>query len=116
MKHPRFVYATLLSMAVSGGPCLVGHIALAQGLQQDSPKAVLPPQPYDQGLASEGKTFTGKTVRSGYKFVLADAENLATCQLCDQQKAQGFVNKNVKVTSMLDESSGVSRVTWIDLA
>jgi hypothetical protein len=66
--------------------------------------------------ASESKTFTGKIVKTGDKLVLSDLEGRTTYQLDDQQKAQQFIDKNVKVTGVLDASTGVIRVSAIDPA
>ncbi len=70
-------------------------------------------QPDDQGTASVNR-FTGKIVKSGNKFVLAASDNLTTYQLDDQQKAQDFLNKKVRVTGSLDASTGTIRVSAID--
>jgi hypothetical protein len=63
--------------------------------------------------ASE-KTFNGTIVKSGDKLVLTAADNKTTFQLDDQQKAQGYLNKSVKVTGVLDASTGTIRVKAID--
>jgi hypothetical protein len=55
-------------------------------------------------------------VKAGDKLVLTDAEGKTTYLLDDQQKAKEFVNKNVKVTGVLDASSGMIRVSAIDPA
>lgn len=60
------------------------------------------------------KTFTGTIVRSNGKFILKDTLSGTSYQLDDQQKAQSFTNKNVKVTGILDPSTGTIRVTAID--
>jgi hypothetical protein len=70
------------------------------------------PQPGDQSPVSETKTFTGKIVKAEDKLVLSDAQG-KTYQLDDQQKAQEFVNKKVKVTGVLDTSTGMIRVSAI---
>jgi hypothetical protein len=114
MKHSQFVFIALLFLAVMIVVCLAGPAALAQGFQQDGPKRLGPAQPYDQGLASEVQTFTGRIVKSGERLALADLENQRAYHLDDQRKAQDFVNKNVKVTGVLDEPTGVIYVTWIE--
>ncbi len=75
-------------------------------------------QPDSPGAASETKTFTGKIVKTGDKLVLVltDAAGKMTYLLDDQQKAKEYVNKNVKVTGILDASSGMIRVSAIDPA
>lgn len=69
-------------------------------------------QPEDQ--TSTQKTFTGKITKSGDKFVLTDSASKTSYQLDDQQKATSFLNKNVKVTGVLDAATGTIRVTSID--
>jgi hypothetical protein len=71
-------------------------------------------QPGNQKAIAETKTFTGKIVRSGKALVLSNAEGKTIYKLDDQQKAEEFVNKDVKVTGVLDDSTGVIRVTSID--
>ncbi|MGA3091907.1 MAG: DUF5818 domain-containing protein [Terriglobales bacterium] len=55
-------------------------------------------------------------MKSGNRLVLRDSENLTTYQLDDQQKAHDFLNKNVKVTGVLDASTGTIRVRAIEPA
>jgi hypothetical protein len=74
MKHSKLVFIALLFVAVTIAVCPERSAALAQAFQQDGPKRLLPAQPYDRGLASEGRTFTGKIVKSGEKLVLAGLE------------------------------------------
>ena len=70
-------------------------------------------QPDDQNATSV-KTFSGKIMKSGDKLVLMDTASKATYQLDDQQKAQDFLNKTVKVTGTLEASTGTIRVTAIE--
>ena len=71
-------------------------------------------QPDNQSAAAE-KTFSGKIVKSGTKLVLA-GDGKTTYQLDDQQKAHDFLNKSVKVTGVLDASTGTIRVSAIEPA
>jgi len=72
--------------------------------------------PNDQNAQSavSQKTFSGKIVKSGDNLVLTDADNKTTYQLDDQQKAHDFLNQSVKVTGVLDASTGTIRVTAIE--
>jgi hypothetical protein len=72
--------------------------------------------PNDQNAPSavSQKTFSGKIVKSGDKLVLTDADSKTTYQLDDQQKAHDFLNQTVKVTGVLDASTGTIRVTAIE--
>ena len=118
------VQAALLSMlpvlAVALGLCLLGQPASAQQASSSPSTAAsqeqsAPPQA-DQNVATDAKTFTGKIVKSGDKLVLTDSASKTIYQLDDQQKAQDFVNKSVKVTGVLDGSTGVIRVSAIEPA
>ena len=60
------------------------------------------------------KSFTGKVVKVGDKLVLTDATGKMIYKLDDQVKAKEFLNKNVKVTGVLDDSTGMIRVSAID--
>src|SRR5258708_668584 len=60
-----------------------------------------PVQPNDQPAAvstASEKMFEGTIVKAGDKLVLTATDSKTTYQLDDQQKAQAFVNKTVKVT------------------
>jgi hypothetical protein len=72
-------------------------------------------QPDTRKPAAETKTFSGKIVKTGNMLVLSDAEGKTTYKLDDQQKAKAFVNKDVKVTGVLDDATGMIRVTAIEL-
>jgi uncharacterized protein DUF5818 len=108
----------LPAVAVMVGLCLVCQSAIAQSSanQQNNPAAQQAPAPHpdDSNSAAEMKTFTGKIVKSGDKFVLADAENKTSYQLDDQQKAQEFLNRDVKVVGVLDAATGTIRVSAIE--
>jgi len=73
-------------------------------------------QPDNQKPAAEAKTFAGKIVKQGSALVLTDLDGKTTYKLDDQQKAHDFLNKDVKVTGVLDASTGVIRVTAIEPA
>ncbi|MBZ5521704.1 MAG: hypothetical protein LAP21_05535 [Acidobacteriia bacterium] len=87
-------------------------VSLAMGaVAQEQSK---PPQQEQQ--KSETRTFTGKIVKAGDMLVLAAPTEKKTYQLDDQEKAQEFINKNVKVTGILDMASGIIRVSAIEPA
>jgi hypothetical protein len=68
----------------------------------------------DADSSTNQKIFTGVIVKSGGKFVLTDLLTKTSYQLDDQRKAQELVNKNVKVTGVLDPSTGTIRVNAIE--
>jgi Protein of unknown function (DUF5818) len=61
----------------------------------------------------EQQTFTGVIEKSGDQLVLIDPLTKTSYQLDDQRKAQELVNKNVRVTGVLDPSTGTIRVSAI---
>ena len=117
MKKIKFALSTILpAMALTFVLCLATQPTLAQSPSGSSPNAASQqqPMPPDSQTAASEKTFSGKVVKSGDKLVLkADS---TTYQLDDQQKAQDFLNKSVKVTGVLDASTGTIRVSAIDPA
>jgi hypothetical protein len=65
----------------------------------------------DEPVAPSGNVFIGKIMKSGDKLVLASSD--ATYQLDDQQKALLFLRRTVKITGMLDPSTGTIRIATI---
>jgi Protein of unknown function (DUF5818) len=121
MKRIQFALSMMLPvMALSVALCFATQPTLAQSSSSSSPDATAqqqqPMQPDNQnavGTPSE-KTFNGTIVKSGNKLVLTAADSKTTYQLDDQQKAKDFLNKSVKVTGVLDASTGTIRVSAID--
>ncbi|HKB99671.1 MAG TPA: DUF5818 domain-containing protein [Terriglobales bacterium] len=119
MKKIQFA---LSMMALTVALCFASQPALAQSASDSArnPTAQQQPvQPNDQPAAvstASEKMFEGTIVKAGDKFVLTATDSKTTYQLDDQQKAQGFVNKSVKVTGVLDASTGTIRVKAIDPA
>jgi hypothetical protein len=104
-------------MALTAVLCFQGQPAFAQPTQSSDPSAQQQPMQPDnqnQATAASEKTFSGKIVKSGGKLVLKGADRKTTYQIDDQLKAQDFLNKSVKVTGVLDASTGTIRVTAID--
>ena len=117
MKKTQFALSTMLpGMALNAVLCFASQSTLAQSAYDSSRNATTQQQPTqaDDQNASSVNTFSGKILRSGNKLVLADADNQTTYQLDDQQKAQDFVNKSVKITGVLDASTGTIRVSAIE--
>ena len=120
MKTLRAALLNVLPVAVMiVGLSLLWQPATAQNatFHNDAAAQQQPSQQPDYaGSASETKTFTGKIWKDGDKLVLTDADGKTIYQLDDQQKAKAFVNKNVKVTGVLDASTAMIRVTAIEPA
>lgn len=113
----RISAASLVVFAIALGMFL-GASAYAQPAASQSSSAVIqdqlvPPQtnPDDP---NESKTFTGKIMQSDDKLVLTDATGETVYQLDDQVKARAFLNKNVKVTGILDVSTRMIHVSSIE--
>ena len=81
---------------------------------QTSQQPATPPADQPDNDPTEQKTFTGVIAKSGDKLVLVDPLTKTSYQLDDQRKAQEMVNKNVKVTGVLDPSTGTIRVSAIE--
>jgi high-affinity Fe2+/Pb2+ permease len=125
MKKIQFALSTMLPvMALTAALCFASQPTLAQSAPDSSRNTTTqqqPMQPDNQNAANAAnaaseKTFSGKIVKSGNKLVLTAADSKTTYQLDDQQKAQDFLNKSVKVTGVLDASAGTIRVSAIDPA
>ena len=63
--------------------------------------------------ASSRNLATSVIEKSGDQLVLIDPLTKTSYQLDDQRKAQELVNKNVRVTGILDPSTGTIRVSGI---
>jgi len=119
MKKIQFALSMMLPvMALTVALCFASQPTLAQS-STSSPNATTqqqPMQPENQNAVStpSEKTFNGTIVKSGDKLVLTAADSKTTYQLDDQQKAKDFLNKSVKVTGVLDASTGTIRVSAID--
>src|SRR4029077_4503970 len=119
MKKIQFA---LSMMALAVALCFASQTTLAQSASDSAANPTAqqqPMQPNDQPTAvntASEKTFNGTIVKSGDKLVLTAADSKTTYQLDHQKKAQGFVNKSVKVTGVLDASTGTIRVKAIDPA
>jgi len=121
MKKIPFVLSMMLPvMALTVAFCFASQPTLAQSSSSSSPDATAqqqPMQPDNQNAAStpsEKTTFNGTITKSGNKLVLTATDSKTTYQLDDQQKAKDFLNKTVKVTGVLDASTGTIRVSAID--
>jgi hypothetical protein len=119
MKKTQFALSMMLPvMALTATLCVASQPMLAQSAHLSSPNPTAQQQrmqPDDQNAAAV-TTFTGKIMKSGNKLVLTDISNKTTYQLDDQQRALGFLNKSVKVTGVLDASTGTIRVSAIEPA
>jgi hypothetical protein len=105
-------------LVLTAALCLVSQPTLAQSASYPSrtpatQQQPMPPDDQAPASAASEKTFSGKIVKSGGKLVLKSADK-TTYQIDDQEKAQDFLNKSVKVTGVLDAATGTIRVSAID--
>jgi hypothetical protein len=66
--------------------------------------------------ATEVKTFTGTIAKHGDQFILRDETSKSSYQLDDQQTAEKFAGKKVRVTGILDATNETIRVKTIEEA
>jgi len=114
-KLPNTLFALLPTLLLTVALLCSGQLVLAQSDPVQSQGS----QAQDQKKSPEDhaqKTFTGMIMKSGDKLVLSETTSNTTYQLDDQEKAQAFVNKTVKVKGVLDPSSGTIRVSAINPA
>jgi hypothetical protein len=114
MKHTN-----ALSLAASLLACAL-PLATAWSADQQTPR--LNPLPVNPALypqdsqqeQPEVKTFKGRIFKNGEKFVLEDPAMNTSYQLDDQEKAEKYDGKNVKVTGTLDAQNNVIHVHAIE--
>jgi hypothetical protein len=73
-------------------------------------------QDQQQGQQPAIKTFTGRIAKYGPKFVLEDSSVRTAYQLDDQQKAEKYQGKNVRVIGTLDAENNMIHVRAIEEA
>ena len=101
----------VLSLALAAG-----LLCLAPALRAQTQPASPTPQA-DQGQSAQAaQSFSGTIAKSGGKLVLKDMASKTEYQLDDQQKAQSFVGKSVKVTGTLDAQTNTIHVSDIQEA
>jgi len=124
MIRKHFVFSastTLMSTALIAAALSVmslpsvGQTSIGQAGSSHSTKAQQQAMPGEDQRAPSATTFSGRITKSGNRLVLADVDNTTTYQLDDQQKTHDFLNKSVKVTGVLDPTTGTIRITAIQL-
>ena len=116
----KMLWRMLLAFVLISTLLFSNQLTHAQKVPDSSKSAQTTQQPgaqpsgHDADQNTEQQTFTGVIAKSGDKLVLTDPLTKTIYQLDDQRKAQELVNKNVKVTGVLDPSTGTIRVSAID--
>ena len=70
----------------------------------------------DQQNESKIKTFTGVIAKKGDRFILTDDSSKTSYQLDDQQAAEQFAGKKVRVKGILDAVNNTIRIETIEVA
>jgi uncharacterized protein YdeI (BOF family) len=65
---------------------------------------------------SKFETFTGTIAKKGDQFVLTDASSKFSYSLDDQQTAEKFAGKKVRVKGILDAVNNTIRIETIEIA
>jgi hypothetical protein len=114
MRKAQLTCSMILPLAALTAVLLpISPPAFARSAASRNPTTQEQQMPDDQNAASQA-TFIGKIVKSGDKLVLNDADNKTRYQLDDQHKAHDFLNQTVKVTGVLDASTGTIKITAIE--
>ena len=111
----RFAVATaVLGFAFSAAAILPGvcssSIASAQPLVQPLNDSV------QQKESSKLQLFTGMIAKKGDQFILTDETNKSSYQLDDQETAEKFAGKKVRVKGILDAVNNTIRIQTIEVA
>ncbi len=123
MRHcgTRMAFCRILAaLAVMAALLFTSQLLRAQNAPDNSQASQSSQQPATPAADQTGtdpteqKTFTGVIAKSGDKLVLTDPLTKTSYQLDDQRKAEEMVNKNVKVTGVLEPSTGTIRVSVIE--
>ena len=65
---------------------------------------------------SKIKTFTGTIAKKGDQFILTDDSSKSSYSLDDQQTAEKFAGKKVRVKGILDSVNNTIRIETIEIA
>jgi|SRR5271167_280196 len=106
-KLLRLLPTVVLAFALSWVQCLVAQQD-PDAIPTTIPQPRLPETTNHQQTTTtvrlpDVKTFSGKILKSGDRFVLQDSIGESIYQLDDQRKAEFFEGKNVKLTGTVDE-------------
>ena len=114
---------------ILGTGLLACTLPLASGrsaIQEKPGPASFPPVPAlfthsdspdpQQGQQPEAKTFIGRISKNGQKFVLEDSSMRTSYQLDDQQKAEKFQGKNVRIVGTLEPDNNLIHIQSIEEA
>ena len=116
VKSKTMLCGMLLAFALISSIFFTNQMTHAQNTPNSSHSSQPAQQPAtqrsDQNAARQ--TFTGFVAKSGDRLVLTDPLTKTSYQLDDQRRARELVNKNVKVTGVLDPSTGTIRVSAIE--
>jgi len=98
----------IFSQLATGLTLVVGTVLLTSTMWAQDAATQSQPQPGDQMQAQQAaatKTFAGKIVKQGDKYVLRDAANKVTYMLDAQDDLKAYEGKEVTVIGSLDVAS-----------
>ena len=110
MKTKRTISLTAVALGIS---LLTGSSAYAS-TKACTTKADTPVQA-GQKRDSKFETFTGTIAKKGDQFVLTDDSSKMSYSLDDQQTAEKFAGKKVRVKGILDAVNNTIRVQIIEI-
>jgi len=104
----RNVMGRIFSQLATGLALVVGTALLASTMWAQDAATQSQPQPGDQMQAQQAattRTFAGKIVKQGDKYVLRDVANKVTYMLDAQDDLKAYEGKEVTVIGSLDSAS-----------
>lgn len=105
--------AITLTVAALGLPLLAGASAhTATNSETGKTNILAASQEHDSKI----KTFTGTIAKKGDQFILMDDSSKMSYSLDDQQTAEKFAGKKVRVKGILDAVNDTIRVQIIEIA
>lgn len=100
----------VLGFAFSAGPILPGTGLQSVTLRRPFSDSV------QQKESSKTQQFTGMIAKKGDQFILTDDSNKSSYQLDDQETAEKFAGKKVRVKGILDAVNNTIRIQTIEIA
>jgi hypothetical protein len=118
MKKGRLaVAAAALGLAFSAGAILPGTSSHGIAFASEQPLAQpLIKDSVQQKESSKIQLFTGLIAKKGDQFILTDETNKSSYQLDDQETAEKFAGKKVRVKGILDAVNNTIRIQTIEIA
>jgi hypothetical protein len=110
IKRRLSVVAAVLGFAFSAGTITPGTGLQSAAFGRSLCDSV------QQKESSKIQQFTGMIAKKGDQFILTDDTNRSTYQLDDQETAERFAGKKVRVKGILDAVNNTIRIQTIEIA